>query len=179
MNIKKAAAMFDLSVDTLRYYERIGVIPPVKRNKSGYRDYKVRNLNWIYLAKNLRNAGLPVEALIEFVHLAQMPDNPKVNEAKKQILYEQLEELDQKIAEMQAVREILTYKIDTFDEHLTKFRSGELTDDNVEKLWERKNKITLALKQTPGFRMKLRMIRGGKYCYQKYVITCELLVRNI
>ncbi|MDO4455934.1 MAG: MerR family transcriptional regulator, partial [Ligilactobacillus agilis] len=109
MNIKKAAAMFDLSVDTLRYYERIGVIPPVKRNESGYRDYKIRDLNWIYLAKNLRNAGLSVEALIEFVHLAQMPDNPKVDEAKKQILYEQLEELDQKIAEMQAVREILTY----------------------------------------------------------------------
>ena len=39
MNIKKAAEMFDLSVDTLRYYERVGVIPPVQRNESGYRVY--------------------------------------------------------------------------------------------------------------------------------------------
>lgn len=51
MNIKKAAELFDLSVDTLRYYERIGVIPPVKRNESGYREYTTADLNWIYLAK--------------------------------------------------------------------------------------------------------------------------------
>ncbi|MEG0628522.1 MAG: MerR family DNA-binding transcriptional regulator, partial [Enterococcus sp.] len=39
MNIKKAAEMFDLTPDTLRYYERVGVIPPVHRNESGYREY--------------------------------------------------------------------------------------------------------------------------------------------
>ncbi len=62
MNIKKAAEMFDLSVDTLRYYERVGVIPPVQRNESGYRVYTTNDLNWIYLAKHLRNAGLSIES---------------------------------------------------------------------------------------------------------------------
>ncbi|NHX33466.1 MerR family DNA-binding transcriptional regulator, partial [Escherichia coli] len=57
MNIKQAADMFGLTVDTLRYYERVGVIPPVHRNESGYRDYKTSDLNWVYLVKNLRNAG--------------------------------------------------------------------------------------------------------------------------
>ncbi len=51
INIKKTADMFDFSVDTLRYYERVGVIPPVSCNESGYRAYITNDLNWIYLAK--------------------------------------------------------------------------------------------------------------------------------
>lgn len=130
--------MFDLSVDTLRYYERVGVIPPVSRNESGYRDYTTNDLNWIYLAKNLRNAGLSVESLIEFAHLAQLREAQNVEKAQKQILVDQLEELDRKLEEMQEVRELLVYKIETYDEHIAKFKAGEMTPDKVEKLWERK-----------------------------------------
>lgn len=138
MNIKKAAEMFDLSVDTLRYYERVGVIPPIHRNSSGYRDYTTNDLNWIYLAKSLRNAGLSVESLIEFVKLAQLRGIQDVEEVQKQILFDQLEELDEKIGEMQKVRDLLVYKIETYDDHIAKFKAGEITPDKVEKLWERK-----------------------------------------
>lgn len=138
MNIKKAAEMFDLSVDTLRYYERVGVIPPVKRNESGYRDYQTNDLNWIYLAKNLRNAGLSVESLIEFAHLAQLRETQNVEEAQKQILHDQLAELDEKLAQMRQVRELLVYKIETYDEHVGKFQAGAIPPEKVEKLWERK-----------------------------------------
>lgn len=138
MNIKKAAEMFDLSIDTLRYYERVGVIPPVHRNTSGYRDYTTNDLNWIYLAKSLRHAGLSVESLIEFAQLAQLRETENVEEAQKQILSDQLEELDKKIAELHEVRELLVYKIETYDEHIAKFKAGEMGPDKVEKLWERK-----------------------------------------
>lgn len=138
MNIKKAAEMFDLTTDTLRYYERVGVIPPVHRNESGYREYTTNDLNWVYLAKNLRNAGLSVESLIEFAQLAQLRETQNVEAAQKQILADQLEELDQKMAEIQDVRELLAYKIETYDEHIAKFKAGEMTPDKVEKLWERK-----------------------------------------
>lgn len=138
MNIKKAAEMFDLSVDTLRYYERVGVIPPIHRNSSGYRDYTTNDLNWIYLAKSLRNAGLSVESLIEFVKLAQLRGIQDVEEVQKQILFDQLEELDEKIGEMQKVRDLLVYKIETYYDHIAKFKAGEITPDKVEKLWERK-----------------------------------------
>ncbi len=74
MNIKQAAEMFNLTVDALRYYERVGIIRPVSRNSSGYRDYKTKDLNWVYLVKNLRNAGLSIESLIEFSTLAQLRD---------------------------------------------------------------------------------------------------------
>jgi MerR family transcriptional regulator, aldehyde-responsive regulator len=138
MNIKKAAEMFDLSVDALRYYERVGVIPPIHRNSSGYRDYTTNDLNWIYLAKSLRNAGLSVESLIEFAHLAQVRETENVEDAQKQILVDQLEELDKKLSEMREVRDLLVYKIETYDDHIAKFKTGEMDSDKIEKLWERK-----------------------------------------
>jgi DNA-binding transcriptional MerR regulator len=138
MNIKQAAELFDLTSDTLRYYERVGVIPPVTRNQSGYRDYQTRDLNWIYLAKNLRRAGLSVESLIDFATLGQQAKTANVEQAQKQILHDQLNELDEKLADMQHVRELLQYKIATYDEHIAKFKTGELTSENQEKLWERK-----------------------------------------
>ncbi|ACK41338.1 MerR family transcriptional regulator [Listeria monocytogenes] len=137
MNIKQAADMFGLTVDTLRYYERVGVIPPVHRNESGYRDYKTSDLNWVYLVKNLRNAGLSVESLIEFATLAQLRETQNVEAAQKQVLVDQLKELDEKFAEMKKVRELLVYKIDSYDSHIAQFKAGELNADNVEKLWER------------------------------------------
>ncbi|MCD2248202.1 MerR family transcriptional regulator [Listeria marthii] len=137
MNIKQAADMFGLTVDTLRYYERVGVIPPVHRNESGYRDYQTSDLNWVYLVKNLRNAGLSVESLIEFATLAQLRETQNVEAAQKQILIDQLKELDEKLTEMKQVRDLLVYKIDTYDSHISQFKTGELTADNVEKLWER------------------------------------------
>lgn len=137
MNIKQAADMFGLTVDTLRYYERVGVIPPVHRNESGYRDYKTSDLNWVYLVKNLRNAGLSMESLIEFATLAQLRETQDVEAAQKQVLIDQLKELDEKLAEMKRVRNLLVYKIDSYDSHIAKFKTGELTAENVEKLWER------------------------------------------
>lgn len=133
MNSKKVAEMFDITIDTIRYYERIGVIPPIKRDKNGYRIYTKRDLNWIFLAKSLRNAGLSINSLVEFATLAQMDGDKKL--AQKEILNEQLIEIDSKIEEMNTVRDLLQYKLDTYDDHIAKFKTGELSDDNVEELW--------------------------------------------
>lgn len=133
MNSKKVAEMFDITIDTIRYYERIGVIPPIKRDKNGYRIYTKRDLNWIFLAKSLRNAGLSINSLVEFATLAQMDGDKKL--AQKEILNEQLIEIDSKIEEMNTVRDLLQYKLDTYDDHIAKFKKGKLSDDNVEELW--------------------------------------------
>jgi MerR family transcriptional regulator, aldehyde-responsive regulator len=139
MNSKQVAEMFDLSVDTLRYYERIGVIPPVTRDKNGYRNYQTSDLNWIFLAKSLRSAGLSIESLIEFTSLAGLSETQNVEDAQKQILVDQLEEVEKNIEKMKEVHSLLQYKIDTYDVHIAKFKSGELTKDKVEKLWEMKH----------------------------------------
>lgn len=134
MNSKKVSELLDVSIDTLRYYERVGVIPPVSRDKNGYRNYQDNDLNWIFLAKSLRNAGMSVESMIEFATLAQSKDD--VTAAQKEVLHEQLEQLDAKFAELEKTRNLLKYKITTYDEHLAKFKSGEMNADNVEQLWK-------------------------------------------
>lgn len=134
MNSKKVAEILDVSVDTLRYYERVGVIPPVTRDKNGYRNYQDNDLNWIFLAKSLRNAGMSVESMIEFATLAQSSDD--VAAAQKEVLHEQLAQLDQKFAELEKTRNLLEYKIETYDDHLAKFKAGEMAADNTDKLWQ-------------------------------------------
>ncbi len=133
MNIKEVADMFDLTVDTIRYYERIGVIPPITRDEKGYRVFTKRDLNWVYLVKNLRKAGLSIESLVEFATLSQLEGDERL--AQKDILREQLKELDEKIEEMHKTRDLLAYKIDTYDEHIAKFNAGEMTEDNIDELW--------------------------------------------
>lgn len=135
MNSKKVSELLGVSTDTLRYYERIGVIPPVERDHNGYRVYKTNDLNWIYLAKSLRSAGLSIESLIEFATLARKGGS--VRAAQKEILHEQLDTLNKKLAQMEETQALLKYKIDTFDEHLAKFDSGQMTKDHTEELWKK------------------------------------------
>lgn len=91
MTIAEVSRRFDLSADTLRYYERIGLIPPVPRTKSGIRDYDEESCNWIELMKCMRAAGVQIEALIEYVALFQRGD--ETVEAAKALLIEQREQL--------------------------------------------------------------------------------------
>ncbi|MBC9788956.1 MerR family transcriptional regulator [Carnobacterium maltaromaticum] len=138
MNSKEVSELFNLSIDTLRYYEKAGVIPPVTRSENGYRDYQIRDLNWIYLAKTLRKAGMSIDSLQEFARLAQLHDvaNENVEIKQKQILIDQLEAVDEKLEEMQQARDLLAYKVKTYDDHIAKFKNGELLEKNSEKLWE-------------------------------------------
>ncbi|MFS7003965.1 MerR family transcriptional regulator [Carnobacterium maltaromaticum] len=138
MNSKEVSELFNLSIDTLRYYEKAGVIPPVTRSENGYRDYQIRDLNWIYLAKTLRKAGMSIDSLQEFARLAQLHDaaNENVEIKQKQILIDQLEAVDEKLEEIQQARDLLAYKVKTYDDHIAKFKNGELLEKNSEKLWE-------------------------------------------
>lgn len=65
MTIKEVSQKYNISQDTLRYYERVGMIPKVTRTASGIRDYQESDLSWVELVICMRSAGLPVEALID------------------------------------------------------------------------------------------------------------------
>ena len=69
MTIAEVSKNYEISADTLRYYERIGLLPPVPRTKSGIRDYDEDSLKWIQLMKCMRKAGVQIEALVEYVAL--------------------------------------------------------------------------------------------------------------
>ena len=102
-----------ISADTLRYYERIGLVPPVQRNGSGIRDYCELDIRRVEFIKCMRSAGLPIEVLIEYVGLVQQGD--KTAEARKEILKAQRELLVARMKEMEKTLDILDYKISVYE----------------------------------------------------------------
>ena len=118
MKIAEVSERYGLSTDTLRYYERVGLIPPVNRNDNGIRDYNELDLRRVDFIKCMRSAGLPVEILIEYVALVQQGD--KTIEARKDILIEQRTLLVDRMNEMQKTLDILEHKIEVYEKAVLK-----------------------------------------------------------
>ncbi len=114
MTITEVSKECGLSADTIRYYERIGLIPPVNRKKSGVRDFTEEDCKWIEFIKCMRSAGLSIEALIEYVNMFQQ-GNSTVS-ARKALLVEQRNNLAEKIEQMQETLNRLDKKIDGYEE---------------------------------------------------------------
>ncbi|ERL66066.1 AdhR [Schleiferilactobacillus shenzhenensis LY-73] len=91
MTIDGVAKKFNVTKDTLRYWERIGLLPPIQRNDSGYRDYTEHDMNWVFYIQALRNAGMSIEALIEFVTLYRQGNQTAA--ARKTLLVDQRQTL--------------------------------------------------------------------------------------
>lgn len=123
MTIKEVSKIYDIPIDTLRYYERMGMIPPVHRTSSGIRDYQETDINWVQLAKCMRSAGLPVEAMAEYRRLFELgnetiPDRLHLLEQQRETLLaqrraidEMLDKLNYKIARYEVAAEtgVLTW----------------------------------------------------------------------
>ena len=118
MKISEVSEQFGISLDTLRYYERIGLIPPVNRNGSGIRDYSELDVRRVEFIKCMRSAGLPIEVLIEYFKLVQQGD--QTIEARKEILKEQRELLMTKMQEMQKTLDLLNHKIEVYENAVLK-----------------------------------------------------------
>lgn len=122
MRIAEVSEQYGISSDTLRYYERIGLIPPVNRNGNGIRDYNELDLRRVEFIKCMRSAGLPVEVLIEYVGLVQQGD--KTIESRKEILIEQRGLLLARMREMQKTLDILNHKIVVYENAVLKREKG-------------------------------------------------------
>ena len=118
MKISEVSEQYELSADTLRYYERIGLLPPVNRSESGIRDYNELDARRVEFIKCMRSAGLPIEVLIEYMDLVQQGDS--TIEARKEILVEQRDLLAARMEEMQKTLDRLNYKIDVYEKALLK-----------------------------------------------------------
>ena len=118
MRISEVSEQSDLLSDTLRYYERIGLIPPVNRNDSGIRDYSDLDVRRVEFIKCMRSVGLPIEVLIEYYGLVQQGD--ETIEARKEILIEQRAQLVTRMEEMQKTMGLLDYKISVYEEAILK-----------------------------------------------------------
>ena len=113
MTIAEVSRKYDISPDTLRYYERIGLIPPVPRSKGDIRDYDQESCGWVELMKCMRRAGVQIEALIQYVALFRQGEDTA--DARKAILVEQREQLLERMADMQTTLDRLNEKIEHYD----------------------------------------------------------------
>lgn len=122
MTIAEVSKRFALTQDTLRYYERIGLLPPVHRSASGMRDYDEEDCRWIEFIKCMRKSGLPIETLIEYVNLFRQGD--ETISARKELLSEQRTLLTQRIEEMQQTLDRLNKKINHYEECIVHIEKG-------------------------------------------------------
>lgn len=125
MKISEVSEQSGLSVDTLRYYEKIGLLPPVNRTESGIRKYSELDVRRVDFIKCMRTAGLPIEVLIEYFALVQQGD--QTIEARKEILQRQRTQLAARMAEMQATLDLLNHKIQVYEDAVLKSEQ-ELSD---------------------------------------------------
>ena len=123
MTINEVSKKLDITQDTLRFYEKTGLIGPIRRDKSGYRNYQEEDLRRIEFVKCMRGAELSIDVLRTYLRLFDEGDETK--EERKELLIKQKKILDEKISTMQKASERLEYKI-------TLYNNGEL-DKYLEK----------------------------------------------
>ena len=114
MTIKEAAQKTGISIDNLRYYERIGLIPEVPRTESGIRNYDEMAINWIEFAMRFKKAGVSLEAIREYIQLALQGESTK--QARRDILLETKAVLEKKMYDIQETLDVVNYKIDTYEQ---------------------------------------------------------------
>ena len=113
MTIKQVCNQYGLTPDTLRYYEKIGIIPEVRRTAGGIRDYDDAAIGWVENAVCMRSAGVPVESIVEYVRLYQAGD--ETLEARRDLLKKVHTNLLAQRQQMEAAIDRLAFKISRYD----------------------------------------------------------------
>ncbi len=121
MNIAEVSKQYRLTADTLRYYERIGLLPAVARNKSGNRDYSEVDCERIEFIKCMREAGLSIEVLTKYMHLFLEGDSTL--KEREELLIAERDRLQARLEHMQSTLERLNRKI-------TAYQNGEFCMKN-------------------------------------------------
>ena len=116
MTISEVSEKYGLPADTLRYYEKAGLIPPVNRKESGVRDYTETDCGWVEFIKCMRGAGLSIETLIEYVSLFRRGN--RTLQKRKQLLIKERDALQQRVEQMQQTLNRLNHKIEVYEEKL-------------------------------------------------------------
>ncbi len=128
MTIKEVSEKYGVSQDTLRYYERVGMIPEVSRTAGGIRNYTQEDLGWLELALCMRSAGLPVNVLVEYLKLYRQGD--ETIPQRLELLTAQRKELREMKSRIEQTLARLDYKISVYERGV---KTGVLSWDEPEK----------------------------------------------
>mgnify|MGYP002821926654 CR=1 FL=1 len=109
MKIGELARRSGLSAHTIRYYERIGLLPPPDKNASGHRDYDVSILTWIDFLGRLKSTGMPLREMLRYAELRSL--GPETEVERQAILESHREQVRERFAELQENLSVLDMKI--------------------------------------------------------------------
>ena len=116
MTISEVSEKYGIPVDTLRYYEKEGLIPPVHRKESGVRNYTDGDCGWVEFIKCMRSAGLSIETLTEYVALYRKGN--RTLQKRKNLLIAERDRLQERVNEMQKTLNRLNYKISVYEDKI-------------------------------------------------------------
>jgi DNA-binding transcriptional MerR regulator len=111
MKINEVATYLDLPSETLRYWEKVGIIPKAKRDDSGYRQFDQKDVDWIRYVKCIREIGIPIAQIKEYTDAARTNGDVIL---RKEILVAQRSKLQARIKEIELAIQMVDYKIDNY-----------------------------------------------------------------
>ena len=125
--IKQISKETNLTEHTIRYYDREGLIPFILRSSSGIRQFSEDNLEWIKLICCLRNSGMPLLEIKEFMQMCLMGKD--LLEERKALLLKHHSRIQAEIITLENSLNIINYKIDHYKEigifHIDKIQTNE------------------------------------------------------
>lgn len=116
LSIRDVAAKTGITTHTLRYYERIGLVQPVARAKSGHRRYGESDIRWLELLKKLHATDMPIRKMLEYARLARRGESTVA--ARRALLDAHRIEIEAKVEQLKATLDILAWKLSLYDRAL-------------------------------------------------------------
>ncbi|HEY4399092.1 MAG TPA: MerR family transcriptional regulator [Lactobacillaceae bacterium] len=113
MNVHEVAKVVDLTVDAVKYYEKMGMIAPVPRNDNGYRNYGQPQINQLIFVKKLRRGGLRIDTIKKYMAL-YIADRVGTHDERRALLHKEYRLLTEKINELNETREVLADKLQNY-----------------------------------------------------------------
>ena len=113
----EAAKKIGLSKEGLRYYEKEGLLPSIKRNNSGHRTYTDEDIEWIYLIRCLRDTDMPINRIKKYVEL--LKEGGETIPKRREILAIHKQFLEEKIRTYQNLLMLMNKKLEFYDSALT------------------------------------------------------------
>ena len=109
MNISEVSEKLNISKHTLRYYEELGIIPPIERNEKGIRIYSEEDCKWVRVSQCMKKSGMSLKTIKQYVRLCSMGSQTK--EKRLKLLIKEKDKLEEVIEAMNEGLELLKKKI--------------------------------------------------------------------
>jgi DNA-binding transcriptional MerR regulator len=133
--IGQVAEKTGLSIHTIRYYEKEGILPIINRNESGIRIFEYEDIQWINLLNCLRNTGMPIAQLKDYADLTLKGD--QTGEKRLEILEKQKEKIEEQVNTLKSHIDLLNLQMEWYP----RLKKENIQFDHAMKTWLKDGKL--------------------------------------